>query len=133
MNKHAVYHVLDVPYAYGKDRDTLVLRLRVARDDIKECSVLYRCRYDWENEYKRKKMKIVAETELFTYYEVELSIYRNRYRYYFELMDKANNVLIYTERGLVDVDYANINVAAFQFPYISEDDCMKKRNGYKNL
>ena len=122
MNKHAVYHVLDVPYAYGKDRDTLVLRLRVARDDIKECSVLYRCRYDWENEYKRKKMKIVAETELFTYYEVELSIYRNRYRYYFELMDKANNVLIYTERGLVDVDYANINVAAFQFPYISEDD-----------
>ena len=58
MNKHAVYHVLDVPYAYGKDRDTLVLRLRVARDDIKECSVLYRCRYDWENEYKRKKMKL---------------------------------------------------------------------------
>ena len=46
MNKHAVYHVLDVPYAYGKDKDTLVLRLRVARDDVKECSVLYRFRYD---------------------------------------------------------------------------------------
>ena len=126
MNKHAVYHVLDVPYAYGKDKDTLVLRLRVARDDVKECSVLYRCRYDWNNEYKRKEMKIVVETELFTYYEVELSVHRNRYRYYFEINDKDNNILIYTERGLVDTDYTNINVAAFQFPYIAEEDLYKE-------
>ena len=126
MNKHAVYHVLDVPYAYSKDKDTLVLRLRVARDDVKECSVLYRCRYDWNNEYKRKEMKIVVETELFTYYEVELSVHRNRYRYYFEINDKDNNILIYTERGLVDTDYTNINVAAFQFPYIAEEDLYKE-------
>lgn len=126
MNKHAIYHVLDVPYAYGKDIDTLVLRLRVATDDIKECSVLYRCRYDWKSEYKRKPMRIVAETELFTYYEVELSIYRNRYRYYFELKDKEDKISIYTERGLLDIDYPNINIAAFQFPYIAEDDLYKE-------
>ena len=50
MNKHAIYHVLDVPYAYGKDIDTLVLRIRVATDDIEECYVLFRCRYDRESE-----------------------------------------------------------------------------------
>lgn len=126
MNKHAIYHVLDVPYAYGKDIDTLVLRIRVATDDIEECSVLYRCRYDWESEYKRKPMRIVAQTEIFTYYEVELSIYRNRYRYYFELKDKENNICIYTERGVLGVDYSNIDVAAFQFPYISDDDLYKE-------
>ncbi len=54
MNRHAMYHVLDVPYAYGKDIDTLVLRLRVARDDIKECLVLYRCRYEGRNGFKNQ-------------------------------------------------------------------------------
>lgn len=126
MNKHAMFHVLDAPYAYGKDKDTLVLRLRVAKDDIKECSVLYRCRYDWENDYERKSMRVVAETELFTYYEAELSIEKNRYRYYFELKDKNNKVALYTERGVVNVDYKNINIAAFQFPYIAEDDLYKE-------
>lgn len=126
MNKHAMFHVLDTPYAYGKDKDTLILRLRVARDDIKECSVLYRCRYDWENAYTEKEMKIVAETELFTYYETELSIDKNRYRYYFKLKDNNEEEVLYTERGVVALDYKNINIAAFQFPYIAEDDLYKE-------
>lgn len=126
MNKYAIFHVLDTPYAYGKDKDTLILRLRVARDDIKECSVLYRCRYDWKNAYTEKEMKIVAETELFTYYKTELSIDRNRYRYYFKLKDNNEEEVLYTERGVVALDYKNINIAAFQFPYIAEDDLYKE-------
>lgn len=35
MNKYAVFHILDTPYAYGKDKDTLIVRVRVARNDIK--------------------------------------------------------------------------------------------------
>ena len=126
MNKHAVYHILDVPYAYGKDRDTLVLRIRVAKNDIKECSVLYKCRYEWESEYKRKNMKVVAETELFTYYETEISIDKNRYRYYFELKDNNDDVLIYNERGFENNSYEYKDLAAFQFPYIAEEDLYKE-------
>lgn len=126
MNKHAVYHILDVPYAYGKDRDTLVLRIRVAKNDIKECSVLYKCRYEWDSEYKRKNMKVVAETELFTYYEAEISIDKNRYRYYFELKDNNDDVFIYNERGFENNSYEYKDLAAFQFPYIAEEDLYKE-------
>ena len=80
MNKYAVFHILDTPYAYGKDKDTLIVRVRVARNDIKKCYIHYKDRYDWENSYRKKEMVIVAETELFTYYQVEVSVFRNRYR-----------------------------------------------------
>lgn len=60
MNKHAVFHVLDTPYAYGKDKDTLVVRVRVARNDVNECYIYYKDRYDWENPYLKKKMIVVA-------------------------------------------------------------------------
>ena len=55
MNKYAVFHVLDTPYAYGKDKDTLIVRVRVARNDIKKCYIHYKDRYDWENSYRKKK------------------------------------------------------------------------------
>ena len=38
-------------------------------------------------------MLIVAETELFTYYQVEVSVFRNRYRYYFEFIDNNDESL----------------------------------------
>ncbi len=44
MNKYAVFHVLDTPYSYGKNKDTLSVRVRVARDDIKECYIYYKDR-----------------------------------------------------------------------------------------
>ena len=49
MNKYAVFHILDTPYSYGKDKDTLIVRVRVARNDVKECYIYYKDRYDWEN------------------------------------------------------------------------------------
>ena len=72
MNRYAVYHITDTPYSYAKDKNTLIVRLRVAKNDIKECYVCYKDRYDWKNPYNKKKMKIVAETELFTFYEGEI-------------------------------------------------------------
>ena len=58
MNKYAVFHVLDTPYSYGKDKNTLIVRVRVARNDVKECYVYYKDRYDWKNPYNKKVMKV---------------------------------------------------------------------------
>ncbi len=69
MNKYAVFHILDTPYSYGKDKDTLVVSVRVARNDVKECYIYYNDRYDWENPYSKKSMNVVAETEFFTYFK----------------------------------------------------------------
>ena len=122
MNKYAVFHVLDTPYSYGKDKDTLVVRVRVARNDIKECYVYYKDRYDWENQYNKKAMEIVAETELFTYYQTEISVFRNRYRYYFEFIDMNNEILQYNERGFINKEFSYNDMNSFQFPYIAEED-----------
>lgn len=126
MNKHAVYHVLDTPYSYGKDMDTLIVRIRVARNDVKVCNVYYKDRYSWEDSYNSKEMKVVAETELFTYYQTEISLDKSRYRYYFQLVDMEDKEFIYLERGFTGVDYQYKDMNAFQFPYIAEEDLYKE-------
>lgn len=126
MNKHAVYHVLDTPYSYGKDMDTLIVRIRVARNDVKICDIYYRDRYNWDDSFNIKEMNIVAETELFTYYQTEISLDKNRYRYYFRLVDMEDKEFIYLERGFAEVDYKYKDMNAFQFPYIAEEDLYKE-------
>ncbi|MFC3907383.1 glycoside hydrolase family 13 protein [Clostridium disporicum] len=128
MNKYAVFHVLDTPYSYGKDKDTLVVRVRVARNDIKECYIYYKDRYDWENEYNKKAMNIVAETEFFTYYQAEISVFRNRYRYYFEFIDSNFEKFQYNERGFINKDFNYNDMNSFQFPYIAEEDLYQEIN-----
>lgn len=132
MNKYAVYHIVDTPYSYGKDMNTLMVRIRVAKNDIKTCNIYFKDRYDYTCPYQVKEMTIVGETDLFSFYETELSINWNRYRYFFELIDFNNNVAIFNERGFVDGEYDNNDQSsakagtlltnAFQFPYIAEED-----------
>lgn len=126
MNKYAVFHILDTPYSYGKDKDTLIVRVRVARNDVKECYVYYKDRYDWENTYSKKAMNIVAETEFFTYYQTEISVFRNRYRYYFEFIDMNGESYQYNERGFVNKEFKYNDINSFQFPYIAEEDLYKE-------
>lgn len=127
MNKHAIYHIPETPYAYGKDINTLVLRIRTAKDDIKNCNLYYKDRYDWQNPYSIKKMKIIAHTTLFDYFQTRISVEKNRYRYYFELIDSNNATIYLDERGL------NINPSTlkeftpFQFPYLAPGDLYKEQ------
>lgn len=82
MNKYAIYHISDVPYVYGKDIDTLKVRLRTACGDIKSCKVHYKDRYDWENPFCKEEMFIAEKTQLFDFYEADISICKSRYRYF---------------------------------------------------
>ena len=34
MNKYAVNHVLVTPYSYPKDKNTIIVRVRVAKNDV---------------------------------------------------------------------------------------------------
>lgn len=127
MNKYAVFHIVDIPYVYGKDKDTLIVRVRVARNDIKKCYIYYKDRYDWKNHYIKKEMVIIDETELFTYYQIEISVFRNRYRYYFEFIDNKDEVFQYNERGFVNKNFNYNDMNSFQFPYIAQEDLYKEQ------
>ncbi|MBZ9609201.1 alpha-glycosidase [Clostridium estertheticum] len=122
MNKHAIYHITETPYAYGRDLNTLVLRLRTGKNDVKKCNLYYKDRYNWDDPYDVKEMKITAQADLFDYFETEVSVERNRYRYYFELIDLNNNIIYFDERGFRDKTPDLKEFTAFQFAYLAEGD-----------
>ncbi|GAA0085706.1 alpha-glycosidase [Clostridium sp. CTA-7] len=122
MNRHAIYHITDVPYAYGKDLDTLSIVLRTAKNDIKKCELYYKDRYDWENDFNVVEMYIKNKTDLFDYYHVDISVDRNRYRYYFKLTDLYGNSFYLDERGIRNSEIDRKEATAFQYPYIAKGD-----------
>lgn len=122
MNKYAIYHIPDIPYAYAKNKDTLTVRLRTAKGDLSYCRVYYKCRYDWTNPFNVKDMKLMAQDELFDYYEADLQIGKNRYRYYFELIDRKENKIYFDDRGVREKDVEIREATAFQYAYIGEAD-----------
>lgn len=122
MNKFAVYHIPDVPYAYAKDKDTLTVRIRTAKNDLKNCRIHYKCRYDWDKPFQVKEMSVTAQANLFEYFEVNLQVAKNRYRYFFELIDNEGKVLFFDERGFRGELLERAEATAFQFAYISESD-----------
>lgn len=122
MNKYAIYHIPDVPYAYAKDKDTLTVRIRTAKNDIAECKVYYKCRYDWNDPFNEKVIKLVTQDELFDYYEEDIKVIKNRYRYYFELTDAEGKKVYLDERGIRENDVEKKEPTAFQYAYIAEAD-----------
>jgi cyclomaltodextrinase / maltogenic alpha-amylase / neopullulanase len=125
MNKHAIYHVTDIPYAYGIDENTLLVRVRTAKGDIKNAVIYYKDRYDWQNPFKTKTMILAEVDELFDYYEVEISVEESRYRYYFELLDNSGERIFLTERGMFKQLREPKEQGAFQFAYLNPADIYK--------
>ena len=121
MNKHAIYHIPDTPYAYGKDIETLTVRIKVAKNDVVSCKIYYKDRYDESNPFQSKDMKVTAETELCSFFQEDISLFRNRYKYFFELVDNDGNQYIYDERG-IRVGNAYSTLTPFQYAYIAEGD-----------
>lgn len=122
INRQAIYHISDIPFAYPKDKDHIHIRLRTAKDDFKKVELLYKDRYDFTYDYKREEMEIESSSDLFTFYSIEVNVLRNRYRYLFKLTDKSNKEYYFDERGIHDILREHPEVMSFQFPYIGEAD-----------
>lgn len=122
MNKHAIYHLTDTPWAYARDEDTLALRIRTASNDMRRVTVFYKDRYDWFSPWLQKDLEIMAKTELFSYWTTDLKVPRNRYRYFFELEDQNQEVVSYDEQGFEAPGTTNRERNAFQFAYIGPAD-----------
>jgi glycosidase len=125
LNRHAILHIPDTPYAYPSGKDSLTLRLRAAKGDKAEVTVKYKDRYDWTGKFREQGMEHFASDSLFEWFECKVSLPRNRYRYYFEIKDKKGAKLWLDERGLKD-DEENMDSAAFQYAYIGESDVYRE-------
>ena len=119
MNKYALYHATEAPYSYAKDVNTLTLRVRTAKDDIKKCIVYYKDKYLESNPYEEKEMRLAARAGLFDYFQTDISVFRNRYQYYFKIVDKDGKVSYITERGVKDDEKL---IYPYIYPYIAAED-----------
>lgn len=97
MNYEAVLHIPLSNYAHGIDEENVVFRIRTARDDIKSCILHYGDRACRVNPviFNSEPMKIVAQDELYDYYEVVLHSPYTRICYYFELSDGVESKYYY--------------------------------------
>ena len=97
MRKEAILHIPMSQYAYGTDETHVTIRLRSAHDDIKKCVLYYGDRSCRKTPiiFTKEEMHIVAETELFDYFEVELTDPYKRLAYCFELHDGKETIYYY--------------------------------------
>lgn len=97
MKKEAILHIPMSHYASGFDEDTMIFRLRCARDDITSCELFYgdtACRVT-PIIFTGVPMSIVASDELHDYWEIELKCPYDRLFYYFKLSDGKESTLYY--------------------------------------
>ena len=71
MKKEAVLHIPLSHYAYAEDEQTLVIRIRTAKNDIDNCHLFYGDRVDMHEPIRTKKISMVkiSSDDLFDYFE----------------------------------------------------------------
>lgn len=97
MKYEAILHIPMSQYAFGLDETHVVFRLRVARDDLKSCTLIYgdrSCRRT-PVDYFRAEMEKVCQDNLFDWWEVTLDTHIKRLCYGFHLVDQMDESTLY--------------------------------------
>jgi len=96
MQLQAVLHVPLSNYAFAADQTALVIRLRTAKDDMRQCSLYYGDRVCEKDpiDVTEINMKKIASDHLFDYYEAEIKDDYTRVCYYFKLEDGKEHIFL---------------------------------------
>ena len=124
MNVQALCHIPYSNYAYAINDNTIQIRLRTAKGDLKKVILCYGCKFDWSEESKKRfEMKKEYSDEYFDYYIHNIVEDDSRIGYYFELIDNSGNFSIYSEIGMLDeFDDSQAYCTFFHYPMINESD-----------
>ena len=122
MQEQAMYHKPETQYAYALSENSVALRLRTAKEDTPEVSVLYGGKYDFARKRREKAMRLCCSDRLFNYYTAELELSDVRLVYVFRIRERRKTYY-YSEDGLsehfaFDLSYYN----AFQIAYLNAAD-----------
>jgi cyclomaltodextrinase len=122
MQKEAILHIPLSNYAHAINENEVVLRLRAARCDLKSCILYYGDRACRTNPvtFTLEAMHLVAQDELFDYFEVVIRPPFTRVCYYFQLDDGAESVLYYAD--IFSKEYPSERSEYFQFPINHRED-----------
>lgn len=125
MIEQAIFHKPETEYGYARDGRTFSLRIRTAREDTPEITVVYGGKYDfWEVQF-RKEMNLSYRDRLYNYYTAELQPKDIRLVYVFEIR-QGEKIFYYSEDGLSNTYDFTLNFYnAFQIAYINDCDVQK--------
>jgi glycosidase len=135
MNKHAVYHEAKSRWAYAADKDTLHIRLRTGRGDVKKVKVLATDPFNWFPDDKggfsfdtesmfRLDMNHELSDDLFDYWFCEIRknpTKRVRYCFILETDEGRYRFGAFGLDDKLEPDYKKLT-SWFNFPFINEED-----------
>src|SRR5574344_1430708 len=90
MKKESILHMPLSQYAFASSENELTIRLRAAKNDLKECILYYgdrACKHSPVDFYPIP-MKVVWEDSEFQYFEIQFKTNFTRVCYYFLLKDE---------------------------------------------
>lgn len=103
MNKAGIYHISEYIYAYAVGPETLRVRLKTGKNDVKRCKVYYKNVYDHTELHKEAVMQLVRTDGINDWYEGDLFLQEKRYKYYFELIDMQDELWYYNSDGFTKI------------------------------
>ena len=126
MKKEAIYHVPESRYSFAYGEHELHIRLRAAKDDLDDVTLIYAVKYDWLTARKTVQMQKSFTDDLFDYYTAVLNVPDTRIGYVFYLKS-GGEAYYYSEEGLtVGYDHKKSYYNFFQYPYINGADLHRK-------
>ena len=129
MQLQAITHIPLSKDAYMVNENTIVIRLKVGKGDIKSSDVYYGDRVCMSEPIlvKRVSMKKIASDELFDYFEAQIRSEYTRVCYYFHIKDIEGKETYYSEYGFSE-KITCCRTQYFQFPYLHRNDmiCIPK-------
>lgn len=132
MNQYAMLHIVDSSYCFPIGKNEITLRLRTAKDDMKEVWVVYESKYVIGTTQKKARLEKKFSGQLYDYYSVTLNLKDTRIGYVFYVYD-GKDYMYFSEDGLTkEYDFTLGFYNFFQYPYINEADIMPKVNWTKN-
>lgn len=134
MIKEAIMHTPLSKDAFALDESHLVVRLRTAKDDMKNCKVYYGDRVCMQEPIivTESPMEKIATDQLFDYYEANIESPYSRVCYYFKCTGTDGTKVFVSEYGLT----SEINchrTQYFQYPYLHRADIVNVPKWTKDM
>lgn len=132
MKKEAVLHIPMSNYAFAVDINTLVFRIRTAKNDFVEVNFCFgdtACRKN-PIDITKVKMEKKYSDDVFDYYEVTLVNIYNRVVYYFELVEEYRLTYYYADFFYDEVTSERNEL--YKFPYNRKEDIADVPSWFKS-
>lgn len=133
MNLAAIYHRPESEMAFLYDSQTMHIRLRTAKDDVKAVQLLHGDPYSLRSlagikppfYTKPTPMKKILSDDLYDYWQIAVTEPKKRLAYAFDITGTDGTRTVYTDRGYLQPDdHAALNDlnTYFRMPFFQEID-----------